>query len=133
MKTWQAETRQHSRDCKKNDASAVDINALKILVGDNPDKHCLLLQKYTESAVVGIEQIKMALKNLDANSIRLQSHKLKSSSKSIGADELACAFQALESVSEAGLWYEIYLLVSRVHRLYGKVEIYIDNFYSRDI
>lgn len=74
-----------------NDASAADINALKILVSDKTDKHRLLLQKYSESTVVGVEQIKMALR------------------------------------------FEISLLVSRVHRLYGKVEIHIDNFYSRDI
>ena len=106
----------------------VDMNELRDLVGDNRDQHCLLLQTYTESVAVGIRDIKTACKNQDAEPIRRQSCKLKSSSRSIGADKLACIFQSLETAGKAMRWHEIEILVSRIEYHFRKVEACIENF-----
>lgn len=115
-----------------NEKYALDINALIDLVGDNPEKHCLLLKKYAASANGGIKEIRTACENQDAEPIRRQSQKLKSFSRSIGADGLACVFQSLESAGEAARWHEIEIHMTRIEYIFRKVEACIENLCSRN-
>ena len=115
-----------------NDTLDIDIGALVSLIGDDPAKHRILLQKYVQTAGDSIAEIRAAREQRDAEPIRRISHRLKSSSRSIGALRLAGVFQSLEEAGKAAHWDQIDRLVAQIDPLYRRVERYIDGYCSQE-
>jgi len=111
-----------------NNKTAVDISMLKALVGDDPEKHCLLFKSFIDSAPGIIKAIQKAHKDHAAKTIRQQAHKLRSSARSMGAHELADACQALEIAGNAERWDQIDDLIPQLDGQFKDVNKYIENY-----
>ncbi len=107
---------------------AVDITMLINLVGDDRVRHCKLFRTFMESTPEIIAEVQSAHKAHEAETVRQQAHKLKSSARSMGADALADACQALEAAGREGQWDEIDRLAPELEGLYSKVSDYINNY-----
>ena len=81
-----------------------------------------------ESTPEIIAEVQSAHKAHEAETVRQQAHKLKSSARSMGADALADACQALEAAGREGQWDEIDRLAPELEGLYSKVSDYINNY-----
>ena len=78
----------------------LDITLLKAMLGDDPSVHCMVFNAFLQTAG---EQIKLAnayAKSKNYVDLAFQAHALKSSSKSVGAIELANICQQIETQAE---------------------------------
>ena len=85
-------------------AGAVEPTYLRETFGDDPDMIRDILQDYTAPARSMVGEIDEAFSNRDCKAIGAAAHKLKSSSRSIGADLLADLCQDLEHAGKSGDW-----------------------------
>ncbi len=111
-----------------NSEGAVDPSALIEIVGDDPDLHRMLLGKFVDPAKETAQQIKEAFDSGSAKDLGDLAHKLKSSARSIGANELADSCQALEIAGKGEDWKTINELAPKLGGLVDTVEDFIENF-----
>ncbi|WP_342619710.1 Hpt domain-containing protein [Rhodoferax sp. GW822-FHT02A01] len=78
-----------------------DAGALARAVGDNPTIHKRLLGKYLESAPATASAIATSVAHGDWQSASEHSHRLKSSSRAVGAMRLGALCEALEREGRA--------------------------------
>ena len=79
-----------------------DAGALARAVGNNPAIHKRLLGKYLESAATSVSAITASVAGTDWQTTSEQSHRLKSSSRAVGAMRLGALCEALEREARAG-------------------------------
>ncbi|MEE8350796.1 MAG: PAS-domain containing protein, partial [Rhodospirillales bacterium] len=87
--------------------SPIDPNALKSVFGDDEGTFKEILQDFIEPANNNIGEIQAAFAEHSADGVAKAAHKLKSSSRSVGAMELADICLALEMAGKADDWDEI--------------------------
>jgi HPt (histidine-containing phosphotransfer) domain-containing protein len=73
---------------------------LNEMFGENSDKPHLLLKKFILQAELLIKEITDALSQQDIKTITFNAHKLSSSARAVGAEQLADIFKELEQVSK---------------------------------
>ncbi len=78
----------------------IDPSTLPALIGDDPDVLAALRRQYADELRSAIARIAEALERHDAAAVIIQAHKLKSSSRTIGAHDLGARFEALEIEGE---------------------------------
>ena len=103
----------------------LDINALAELVGENVEVQNNILKNYMQQVTETIHHIHEACADKSFDEIRRLSHKLKSSSRSVGANNLADTFVELESASKAKDWDAIVFLEAKLDDLLGAVVSYL--------
>jgi len=96
-----AHTEAQQDDVQK---SVIDMAALKKLLGDDTDKHLSILKKFVPQLDTTTAEIENALKSNDAEQVSFFAHKLKSSSKTIGADHLSELCFAVEIAAKDADW-----------------------------
>ena len=96
----------------------VDPSMLATIVGENPELHRVLLQKFVESATTTIQQIHGAYDSRAALELSELGHKLKSSARSVGAIGLANWCEDLEEAGRGDDWETIELLHARADQLF---------------
>ena len=90
---------------KRKDADLpVDLSVLEGLVGNDPAIHAFLLQKFANSLTDILIDMHKAVANKSSEKICALSHKLKSPSKSMGAERLAQISIELEKAGEREDW-----------------------------
>lgn len=105
-----------------NDKPPVDENVLKSMLGDDDEMFKEVLQSYVETTPVILDEIFLGKEKESAEAIKAAAHKLKSSSRSIGADELADLCVALETAGGAGDWATINEGVPKLSSLFEAIE-----------
>ena len=108
--------------------SPVDISMLIGLIGDDKEKHCLLVKVFMDSTPDIILEMQAAYQEQISREIEQQAHKLKSSAKFMGAHLLADACQALEVAGKEHQWAEIDNILPRVDVLFNSVKAYFDDY-----
>lgn len=78
----------------------INSAALYELLGDNISKHHDILIKFISQAQDIISDIDKAFEDKDLEQVTFLSHKMKSSSRAIGAEKLATVFENLEQASK---------------------------------
>jgi len=111
-----------------DDSTVIDISMLEMLVGNDTGKHRLLFKSFVDSTPDIIQTIQEAYKKRISDAIVQQAHKLKSSARSMGANELADTCQMLEIEGKSSRWNQIDRLVSRLDNLYKEVNAYIEKY-----
>jgi signal transduction histidine kinase/ABC-type amino acid transport substrate-binding protein/CheY-like chemotaxis protein/HPt (histidine-containing phosphotransfer) domain-containing protein len=106
-------------------AAPVDPSALTKIVGDDPAIHLVLLRKFVDPAKEIAEQFQEAFEARNAQTLGDLAHKLKSSSRSIGANDLADACQALETAGKEDDWKTIDDLAPKLGGMVKTVEDFI--------
>jgi CheY-like chemotaxis protein len=91
---------------KRGDA-AVDPSYLRATFGDDPKLIREILTGYVQPATANVEEIDAAFGKRDATAVASAAHKLKSSSRAVGANALADLCAALERAGKEGDWTDI--------------------------
>ena len=84
-------------------------------------------KEFVEPATSNVGEILAAVESQSANDVGAAAHKLKSSSRSVGANELADLCQALETAGKAEDWDEIDKAAPRLSSTIQRVVEFIDN------
>ncbi len=90
-----------------SEEAAIDPRALKDIFGEDDDTFKEILGDYVEPTRGIAKEINDAFEAQDAPAIGAAGHKLKSSSRSVGAHKLADLCFELEKAGKAGNWEEI--------------------------
>lgn len=107
----------------------IDPNALNELVGDDHDTHIEIMNSYLSSTQGMIEALHRAVLDREALEVRMNAHKMKSSSKAIGAHRLADLCETIEKQALAEDWYEINQADQAIDALFHEVRQYIAKHY----
>jgi signal transduction histidine kinase/DNA-binding response OmpR family regulator len=90
-----------------NGKDAIDPSALKRVFGDDEETFREILQEFVDPATSNLGEIEIAYADRSAGGVAKAAHKLKSSSRSVGANDLADLCETLETAGKAGDWGEI--------------------------
>ena len=107
---------------------AIDLNVLTQSTGDKPDLHQHLLRSYREVLDDELDNIQQAFAWKNNEQIAEYTHKLKSSSRSLGAMAMAQVCQRLEAKANEADWDKIENLMPALQQYATEVTDYIDNF-----
>ncbi len=103
----------------------VDLAVLAQSTGNKVELHQQLLHSYLQALPGAIAEIRQAFAWKSEEKIAEYTHKLKSSSRSMGAMTLAFTCEALEKAARESDWNEIEKLVPRLERISGQVEQFL--------
>ncbi len=109
-----------------SDAKPVDPQALTEIIGDNPVLHRKFLTKFIPQASEIIAEIDQAFTEKNTTLIGDLGHKLKSSSRTIGAHSLADLCSDLEKAGKADQWGEIVKLYPELAKRFAAVKSFIE-------
>ena len=105
---------------------AIDPAALKSMFGDDDATFKEILKGFIDPAVSDAGDIESAFADRSADGVAKAAHKLKSSARSVGANELADLCQDLEMAGKAADWGEIDNSAPRLASVVQRVVAYID-------
>ena len=111
-------------DCKED--SLIDITALEEIFGDDRDTINDILKNFTEPAWEIIVELEQAVEENDAMKVGAAGHKLKSSSKAIGASSLSDLSFVLEKAGKQDDWDTINMESPKLRALMTEVEKHIN-------
>jgi len=98
-----------NKDSKKIEEKVgpIDHSVLERMFGDKPEKHKSLMNKFLKQATTIADDLGQAYSKKDVEQIAFLGHKLKSSSRTVGANALADICYQLELNGKAKNWREI--------------------------
>ena len=105
----------------------IDPSALKSVFGDDEATFKEILNDFVEPATSNVGEIEASFADHSADGVAKAAHKLKSSARSVGANELADLCQTLETAGKADDWDEIDKSAPRLSSTIQRVVEYIDN------
>ena len=103
----------------------IDPKALKSVFGDDDDTFKEILQEFIEPATSNVGEIEAAFAEHSADGVAKAAHKLKSSARSVGANELADLCLALEMAGKDDDWDEIETSAPRLPDVMEAVADYV--------
>lgn len=109
-----------------DDGSAVDPQALAKIFGDDTSMHLNILQKFVIQTEEIVAAFTTAFQQRDAEQVAFQAHKMKSSARTVGANQLADLCFALETAGRDENWTEIDNLATGVKPAADRVKRYVD-------
>lgn len=122
--------KQSSTDGEAQLSKIVDLSVLTQSTGDKPDLHRHLMKSYVEALEGEIDNIQQAFSWKNAEQISEYTHKLKSSSRSLGAMTMANICQQLETAATAADWGELEDLMPQLYSDSAQTAEFFRNFMS---
>ncbi len=113
-------------ELKEETAAAIDPRALKDVFGDDDETFKEILQDFVEPSKAIVKDIEDAFNDKKAEDIGAAAHKLKSSARSAGANELADLCSELEKAGKGGDMGTIETLYPSLAELMDAVVEYIE-------
>ncbi len=107
------------------EAGAVDPAALVAIFGEDEAAKLAILQKFTTQAEEIVTAFEAAYGQRDAEQVTFQSHKLKSSARTVGANDLADLCFELEKAGRGSNWEKIDALAGGMRIQLKRVKIYV--------
>jgi len=107
--------------------SPIDTKVLTQSTGDKPELHRHLLQSYWQALDDEVDNVQQAFAWKNHEQIAEYTHKLKSSSRSLGAMIMANICEQLETAANEANWRELELLMPQLHRDTKETSAYIFN------
>lgn len=105
----------------------IDPSALMSVFGDDEATFKEILMEFVEPATSNVGEIEAAFADRSADGVAKAAHKLKSSARSVGANDLADLCQTLEAAGKEEDWDKIDKAAPRLPSIIQKVVQYIDN------
>ena len=102
--------------------SPINERMLKDMVGEGEDIFKEVLLSFIEPSEEIIKALQAAFEAGSPADVKAQAHKLKSSSRSAGADELVDVCEQMKDAGGANDWPTVEVLIPRVDPLYASVE-----------
>ena len=106
----------------------IDLDVLAHSTGDKPDLHRSLLRSYGDTLEQELDKIQQAFAWKNSEQIATYSHKLKSSSRSLGVSDVARVCERLELAAKQQDWSELEQLIPLLHRSGGNALSSIQSF-----
>jgi EAL domain-containing protein (putative c-di-GMP-specific phosphodiesterase class I)/signal transduction histidine kinase/DNA-binding response OmpR family regulator/HPt (histidine-containing phosphotransfer) domain-containing protein len=106
----------------------IDFDVLAHSTGDKPDLHRSLLHSYEDALEQELDKIQQAFAWKNSEQIVTYSHKLKSSSRSLGVSDVARVCERLESAAKQQDWSELEQLMPLLQRSSAKAANSIQSF-----
>lgn len=106
----------------------VDPSVLNRVVGEDMNIHRRFLNKFIGPGEETLEQIHVAFEARAIKNIWELSHKLKSSSRTIGAQALGCLCEKIEVAGKADDWASIDALHPLLDDQFRTLKTFIDNY-----
>ena len=110
-----------------DESQVIDLSVLAKSVGTDPAKIRKFALKFLESAQKGIVEIEAALERKDLATLSALGHRLKSSSRAVGALGFADQCQALEQCKDSGDVEQARDIVARLRPLLERIKEQVDN------
>ncbi len=110
-----------------NANAVVDLSVLSRLVGDDPDTHRRLLSQFIRQATDDISELVKAFENKSTKDVVAASHRLKSSSRSIGAFNLSEYCASMELKASLIDWHVLDQLKTELLSTWGDVKSFLDS------
>ena len=107
--------------------SIVDPTALKAIVGDNPDLHREIMKDFIAPAQEMASQLRQAFDLGLVHEVGELGHKLKSSARTIGANQLGDLCEELEKAGKVDNWEAIELLFPQLDDIFSKTLTFIED------
>jgi len=107
--------------------SPVDPMALSKILGDDPELHLKFLKKFIDPSQEIVTLIGTAYSERSATDIADLAHKLKSSARTVGANELADTCAALEAAGRDEDWSTLDNIAPKIGSQMENVEVYIQS------
>jgi len=107
--------------------SPIDPSALKSVFGDDDETFKEIMKDFVEPATSNVGEIEASFADRSADGVAKAAHKLKSSARSVGANDLADLCQTLEEAGKTEDWDEIDKAAPRLSSTIRKVVEYIEN------
>lgn len=113
-----------------NQLKYIKPEKLAEMVGD--ENVAEMLQSYRDSLAVSLTELELSFRNNQRDKVHFLAHKLKSSTRFIGADQLADEFLMLEEHTAGDdMEGDIFSLLQSITEQVGMVEQDIDNYMKR--
>ena len=109
-------------------APVVDPEALNLVFTDDHASQQLVLNKFTTQLDDIYAEVETALEQNDIERVRFNTHKLKSSARTVGANALADLCLELETAARDTNWDEIDGLIAHLKPAVDSVKDYIKDF-----
>ena len=111
----------------------VDLNVLVQSTGDKPELHRDLLNAYREALADELDNIQQAFAWKNNEQLAEYTHKLKSSSRSLGAMGMSQICQQLEAAASAADWDDIEKQMPQLQQTAAQVAEYIETFFGDSV
>jgi HPt (histidine-containing phosphotransfer) domain-containing protein len=109
----------------KSNVVPIDVSVIREIFGDDKGEFKEVLDSFVEPSQHIIDDLKLSYQAQSFDDVKAAAHKLKSSARSIGADELAETCAALESAGEENDLKTIEQLVPTLDPAFDKIKLYI--------
>jgi signal transduction histidine kinase/CheY-like chemotaxis protein len=104
-----------------------DGQTLIAVLGDDQESVCDLLEHYIHEATGMIDNILAAITSGDLRSSKVLAHRLKSSSRSVGALRLGDIFAEIETMQEAASKGDIDVFSAEIHHSFARFKVDVGN------
>lgn len=108
--------------------SSLNLDQLRSLVGTNAEIICDLLNEFLRGARDQVSQLRVAHSGGDLGQLGAIAHKLKSSSRAVGALALGDLCAELDSASKADERVRVWELMIELQPMFGEVERQIEDY-----
>ena len=115
-------------DLATGDDEAVDLSVLVQSIGEKPELHRQLLRDYRDELERELENIQQAFAWKNSEQLAEYTHKLKSSSRSLGVKALGDACESLEAKARNADWDRIESLMPKLRAEAGRAAAFIRDF-----
>ncbi len=111
----------------------IDPEVLRAIVGDDPDAIRDMVRDFLPAARSGIAEIRAAVDSAVAERVKMASHRLKGSSRLVGAGQLADLCARLEAAGHVANWAEIAGLTPRLDGIMNDIEASAAAFFESEL
>ncbi|MBU6951528.1 hybrid sensor histidine kinase/response regulator [Hahella sp. HN01] len=111
---------------------SVDLNVLSDSVGPDIDVQHEILTKYREDAAANLRALLLAAQQDNPEAVTFEAHRLKSSSRAIGAEALGEWSEKAEMAGRGANWRDIRFAVSGIEQEFEKVDYYLQNWLAHN-
>jgi EAL domain-containing protein (putative c-di-GMP-specific phosphodiesterase class I)/signal transduction histidine kinase/DNA-binding response OmpR family regulator/HPt (histidine-containing phosphotransfer) domain-containing protein len=139
LEKWAPDSLAEDSDWTNPDAidllvqDTVDLSVLTQSTGDKPELHRHLLNAYREALRDEMDNIQQAFAWKNSEQLAEYTHKLKSSSRSLGAMGMSQICQQLEAAANAADWDDIEKQMPQLQQTAGQVADYIETFFGDSV
>jgi len=125
---YESKILENNNELTSTGEEAIDISVLRRSIGNNPEKHREILGSYVDTLAEALRDIQMAFAWRNQDRMAGHAHKLKSSSRGMGANKLADLCHVIEIASKENRWDDIDKAVPRLQTNAKQVEAFVEAF-----
>lgn len=104
----------------------LDLSVLESMFGDDEELRGAILEEFKHSSIPYMAELDEAMASSDVDGVKSLAHKLKSSSRTVGASPLGDLCEYLEGIAPDSDWGEISQLQAKVKQSLSEVIQAID-------